>query len=79
MNLQRPDYCCGKCPETTSGYDCTCQDNPKCGNYQMSIARALDQINETLTRLLAVYGIVQVSPEDWPDEDRGGFGSTGVK
>ena len=26
----RPDYCCGKCPETMTGWDCTCPGNPQC-------------------------------------------------
>ena len=27
----RPEGCCGKCPETADrGYDCTCEDNPRC-------------------------------------------------
>ena len=26
----RPDYCCGKCPQTMTGWDCTCPGNPRC-------------------------------------------------
>ncbi len=27
----RPTWCCGRCPETTSGgVDCTCAENPRC-------------------------------------------------
>ena len=26
----RPDYCCGKCPQTMTGWDCTCLGNPRC-------------------------------------------------
>ena len=26
----RHDYCCGKCPETLIGWDCTCPGNPRC-------------------------------------------------
>ena len=26
----RPDYCCGKCPQTMTGWDCTCPSNPRC-------------------------------------------------
>ena len=29
-NLTRPPECCGKCPPTTTGYDCTCAGNPRC-------------------------------------------------
>ena len=29
-NLTRPPECCGKCPPTTTGYDCTCTGNPRC-------------------------------------------------
>lgn len=28
--MTRPDTCCGACPPTTTGHDCTCQDNPWC-------------------------------------------------
>ena len=27
---KRPPECCGVCPETTTGYDCTCAGNPRC-------------------------------------------------
>ena len=26
----RPAYCCGKCPQTMTGWDCTCPGNPRC-------------------------------------------------
>ena len=29
-NLTRPPECCGVCPPTTTGYDCTCAGNPRC-------------------------------------------------
>ena len=29
-NLTRPPECCGLCPPTTTGYDCTCAGNPRC-------------------------------------------------
>lgn len=51
MNLQRPDYCCGKCPETATGYDCTCRGNPRCEKNQ---ARGIDGVTAAIDRLLAV-------------------------
>ena len=30
MSARRPLWCCGVCPPTTTGYDCTCRDNPRC-------------------------------------------------
>lgn len=38
-----------------------------------------DRIAQLVIVPVETPGIVQVSPEEWPDEDRGGFGSTGVK
>lgn len=38
----RPEGCCGKCPETASGgWDCTCEDNPRCSKLDgESVANA---------------------------------------
>lgn len=32
---ERPETCCGVCPELLrGGYDCTCEDNPRCPKYK---------------------------------------------
>lgn len=43
----RPKECCGKCPETISGgYDCTCEDNPRCSKNTPDQAVAKDMCNK---------------------------------
>lgn len=38
MSDDRPVECCGKCPPILGGgYDCTCEGNPRCSKYGMTI------------------------------------------
>lgn len=67
--MPRPDGCCGVCPPFTKpneeeivGYDCTCNNNPRCPNHVtyasreevMEIAkRVMDEFSGTLDLLEA--------------------------
>lgn len=48
----RPTWCCGRCPETTSGgVDCTCAENPRCKGPLCACGHsALTDLRDALAR-----------------------------